>query len=118
MNLAPSKVLSTMMRADCKEAKERFVKLPYTEQVIRAMLEFLYCGSYDEALKNPITALYLLEIGHLYDINELEIVMKRLFYVLPDFWLDLDVTVQLFAFSSRVEEFADLKQKAVKVIKS
>jgi len=106
-----------MMQADCKEAKEKFVKLLYTEEVIRTMLEFLYCGNYDEALKKPIIALSLLEIGHQYDIIELEKVMKRIFSILPNSWFDLDVAVQLFAFSSRIEEFVDLKRKAFTVIK-
>jgi len=65
-----------MMQADCKEFKEKFAKLSYIEEVIRRMLEFLYCGNYDKTLNNTTIALLLLKIDHQYDIYELEKTLK------------------------------------------
>ncbi|CAL8108262.1 unnamed protein product [Orchesella dallaii] len=114
-----SKVFERMLETDCKETRENAYKLRMSEGGVYAFLKFLYYFNLEDPTNKSSIALELLKVAHEYDIQALEKVMKRMFLFADpsNLWLDVDVMLLLFQYSMKVDDFGDLKKKAVLVLK-
>ncbi|CAL8108229.1 unnamed protein product [Orchesella dallaii] len=113
-----SKIFERMFKTDCKEVHEKSCPTSLTEEAVNALLKFLYYSDLDDATKSPNISLELLKTAHEYDMATLEIVLKRLLLGKSNDWFELDMVLLLFQFALKVEDYKDLKGKAVEVIKS
>ncbi|ODM89730.1 BTB/POZ domain-containing protein [Orchesella cincta] len=113
-----SKVFLRMFETDCKEAKEKAYQMRLTEEAVNALLKFLYYSDLDDAINNPSISLELLQVAHEYDILLLEKALKRMLLRKSSDWYDTDFVVHLFQYALKLEGYEDLKEKAVKVIRT
>ncbi|CAL8108217.1 unnamed protein product [Orchesella dallaii] len=113
-----SQVFERMFQTDCKEVQEKSCQTSLSEAAVNALLKFLYYSDLDDATKSSSISLELLKTAHEYDMALLEIAMKRMLLGKSNDWFDWDVVLLLFQFALKVEDYKDLKGKAVEVIKS
>ncbi|CAL8108224.1 unnamed protein product [Orchesella dallaii] len=113
-----SQVFERMFQTDCKEVQEKSCPTSLSEAGVNALLKFLYYSDLDDATKSSSISLELLKTAHEYDMALLEIAMKRMLLGKSNDWFDWDVVLLLFQFALKVEDYQDLKGKAVEVIKS
>ncbi|ODM88868.1 hypothetical protein Ocin01_17814 [Orchesella cincta] len=85
-----SKALAGMLEMDCKETREKAMKL-------------------------GMSGKGLMEVGNQYDILGLEKAMRRLFLGQKYDWFDIDSAVLLYNWTLRVDGNKDLKWKAIQV---
>ncbi|CAL8143180.1 unnamed protein product [Orchesella dallaii] len=71
---------------------------------VKALMEFLTCFSVREALKNSNVAVELLMTGVFYEIEELELAMKKILLGQPTEWFDTEGLVNLYWYAGQIKE--------------
>ncbi|ODM99799.1 hypothetical protein Ocin01_06896 [Orchesella cincta] len=71
---------------------------------VKALMEFLTCFSVREAMKNSNIAVELLMTGVFYEIQELEIAMKKILLAQPTEWFDTEGLVNLYWYAGQIKE--------------
>ncbi|ODM88595.1 hypothetical protein Ocin01_18086 [Orchesella cincta] len=107
-----------MLEMDCKETKEKAIKLEMSGKGVEALLKFIYYSNVDDPMEHPRVALELMEVGNQYDILGLEKAMKDIFLGQRYDWFDIDTAVLLYNWTLKVDGNEDLKWKAIQVFKS
>lgn len=85
---------------------------------MRALLAYLYHMDTTEARKDCKVAFQLLEAGHKYDIEGMEEPLKQIIINKDNAWFTADMVLRLLLLARNLEGGADLKTKAVRVLKS
>lgn len=114
-----SPVFKAMFESDMEEKITSNVEMvEMTEVGVRAFLAYLYYMDTKDAQKNCEVALELLEASHKYDIEEMEKTLKGIIINKDNVWFTVDMVLKLFLFARNLEGGADLKTKAVRVLKN
>jgi len=94
------------------------LKVEMSEEGVSAFLKYIYYSNLDDALKNGSIALELLKAGQKYDMALLEEAVKRIFKGKPVGWFDVELAIHLFLWSRQMDDYEDVKIKAVQVLKA
>lgn len=101
------------------EAQSHRIKmLDCREVVIKALLAYLYTFDVEIPSKDSELALELLQIGHKYEIKELERAMSELLRNKPNSQFRVGIAIRLFCFARRIANGEKLKEKAVRVLRT
>jgi len=105
-------LLTNMTEANAKNS----APVEMSEEGVKAFLKYIYHSDLDDALKNGSIALELLMAGHKYDMALLEDAVKEIFKEKRAGWYDVDVAMNLFLWSLKMNDYEDVKMKAVNVL--
>jgi len=109
-----------MFQTDWKEANESESNVDLTEAGVKAFLKFIYYSDVSDAVRKAEVALELLEAGNQYHILSLETSMQDVFLQQPTVWFKnkVEILLQLFLLTLKVDGYDQLKQRVVSVMKS
>jgi len=94
------------------------IRLEATENIVRALLSFVYYGDLAKPMKSPGIACDLLKLGDDLNIESLEKTMVSILQEKDEEWYDAASVFQLYLATQRTEKYFQLKKKAVKLLKS
>ncbi|ODM89636.1 BTB/POZ domain-containing protein 8 [Orchesella cincta] len=114
---ASSEALAAMLQMDCKESREKVIKLNMSAKGVEALLKFIYYSNLDDPMKSSSIAFELLEIGHQYEILGLENAMRNILLGQKCEWFEIDAVVLLYLWTLKVDGNEDLKWKALLAFK-
>jgi len=106
-----------MLEQDWKETRESKSKINLSDEGVEAFLEFLNGSKTNVPQENPGVFVELLEISHEMEIPTLEKAMKKIMLGKPDDWLDFDQALRLLILSTKVDDYEDVKRKALNSMK-
>lgn len=116
-----SPVLAAILQGDMGKAQgavNTVEMLEMSEAAVKALLAFLYYEEYLEAHKNCEIAYQLFEAGCKYGILKLKTVMKTVILDKPLWWLGADSALRLFLLIWNLENYGELKMKAVGALRA
>ncbi|ODM88862.1 hypothetical protein Ocin01_17820 [Orchesella cincta] len=111
------RALAAMLQMDCKESREKVIKLNMSAKGVEALLKFIYYSNLDDPMKTSNIAFELLEIGHQYEILGLENAMRNILLGQKCEWFEIDAVVLLYLWTLKVDGNEDLKWKALLAFK-
>lgn len=111
-----------MLSSDLKESRPNMIDLTETsEEGVQVLLNYIYSSEMESTMflkESSSVAFELLQAAHKYEIDGLEIAMKKVFLKRNEDWYDVEVAMNLFLFARNVNGYDDLKTKCVKVLKA
>lgn len=116
--IAQSPVMAAMFESDMKEAATNTIEMPEIQEAsLRAFLRYLYYGDTTEAEDSCAVALEMMELGHKYNVEDLEKCMRNILMKKPFEWFNAKCAFLLFLFARNLQDYTNLKLKAVQVLK-
>ncbi len=114
-----SPVFATMFQTDMLEAKEGCLEIvDFSEDVVRALMEFVYWGNMEEALKSCEMTLELLQLADKYQMKDLMENLLQIIWYMPFGWFDVEMVVKLVCFTKNVgEDLAQAQSKGWTVLR-
>lgn len=88
-----------------------------SEASVKAFLAYLYYSELEKATKNCATALEIFQASLDYNIAALQGFMRTTLLTKPDNWYNVEVALKLFLFARNLDDGAELKMRAVKLLK-
>ncbi|CAL8101262.1 unnamed protein product [Orchesella dallaii] len=114
---ANSPAFARILLTECKETTENTYKLDLSERGADALLKYIYYRNLDDPLESCNIAFELMDIAHQYEIVGLENTIKDIFMGKSYLWYTIDVAVDLYLYTLKMQGYDQLKDELLKVIK-
>ncbi|ODM87948.1 BTB and MATH domain-containing protein 42 [Orchesella cincta] len=114
-----SPVLRALLEGSFEEAKTSEIKMEYSAESIKSLLDYMYTMNFREAVNCSTLAVELLEVANYYQVKLLEEKLMELFLQKANSWFDGNAAIELFRLATKIEMrlSSELKSKAIHVLK-
>lgn len=95
------------------------IQMPkFTENAIKAFLDYLYTCDITKPISNSDTAVEVLEAAHFYEVDALEITLKQVLQEKSTDWFTMEAAFRLYHIARQLEYYNGMKTKAIRILKT